>query len=227
MMKLTLYIGDRNYSSWSLRPWLVLKWSGLEFSERFISLDQPGYGQGKIKAVLEVSPTGRVPALAMDETMIWDSLAISETIAELAPDANLWPTDTHLRAAARAVTCEMHSGFSAVRQNLPMNIRRRCDPPEWSDEVKTELDRLTNLFTQYRSLHHESGPHLFGQRCIADAFFTPIAARMRTYSVSLGELADQYCETLLSDSSLHQWEKQAEADWKSPFSMANLDELYA
>ena len=114
MSSLRLYVGNRNYSSWSLRPWLVLTWSGLPFDETVINLDQPGYGQGQIAAVRAVSPTGKVPALTADDITIWDSLAIAEWIAEAAPAAQLWPADAKVRAIARAVTAEMHAGFSGI-----------------------------------------------------------------------------------------------------------------
>jgi glutathione S-transferase len=220
---LKLFIGDRNYSSWSLRPWLVLQWSGLEFGEQFISLDQPGYGQGKIQQVLEVSPTGRVPALADNGLNLWDSLAISEYIAELAPDKGLWPQDAGIRALARAVCCEMHSGFTALRTELPMNIRRRREANNISQETQADLARIEEIWTTYRDAQAESGPFLFGTRSIADAFFTPIAARVRTYSIKLNPVASEYCSTLLQEPGFNLWEKRAEEHWEKPFGRANFD----
>ncbi len=132
-------------STWSLRPWLILKWSKLPFEERFISLDQPGYGEGKIAAIRAVSPSGCVPALQIGDLAIWDSLAIAEWTAEHAPQAALWPRDPAQRALARAVTCEMHSGFSALRAALPMNIRRRCPAQNWSKDVRLDLARIEDI----------------------------------------------------------------------------------
>lgn len=208
-MKLTLHIGDRNLSSWSLRGWLVLKWSGLEFDEHLISLDQPGYGEGEIEAIRAVSPSGRVPALEVDGLVVWDSLAIAETVAELAPRARLWPVSAALRAQARSVSCEMHSGFQSVRTHMSMNIRHRCAPSEWNRETRSELHRLAELFTGLRTAHAGGGPYLFGERCIADAFFTPVATRLRTYGVALGGVADEYAATLLSQPDFLAWENAA------------------
>ena len=225
-MAITLYVGERNYSSWSLRPWLVLKWSGLNFEERFVSLDQPGYGDGKIAEITAISPSGRVPALHADSFTIWDSLAIAEWVAERAPGAQLWPRDSGKRAQARAVTCEMHSGFVALRRDLPMNIRRRCAGQNWAADVRIDLERVEDVWTRFRNENRQAGAYLFGARTIADAFFTPVATRMRTYSVTLGPTAKAYCETLLADDAFKAWERQALADWKSPFSRAPIDALY-
>jgi glutathione S-transferase len=225
-MKPTLYIGERNYSSWSLRPWLVLKWSNIAFEERFLSLDQPGYGEGKIAAIAAVSPSGRVPALHSEGLAVWDSLAIAEWVAEKAPDAALWPRDAAKRAQARAVSCEMHSGFVALRRDLPMNIRRRCPSQDWADDARIDIARMEAIFTRFRNENRQAGPYLFGAQSIADAFFTPVATRFRTYSVSLGRTAQDYCDTLLADEAFKAWERLALAEWKAPFSRALIDGLY-
>ena len=225
-MAITLYVGERNYSSWSLRPWLVLKWSGLDFDERYVSLDQPGYGEGKIAAIAAVSPTGRVPALHADSLVVWDSLAIAEWTAERAPGALLWPRDSVKRAQARAVASEMHAGFVALRRDLPMNIRRRCASQDWPSDTRADLARMEEIWTRFRNENAQAGPYLFGTRSIADAFFTPVATRMRTYSVPLGAVAKAYSETLLGDDAFRAWERQALADWKAPFSRAPIDALY-
>jgi glutathione S-transferase len=233
-MTMTLYVGDRNYSSWSLRPWLVLQWSGLNHGDEFVSLDQSGYGVGQIADVLRVSPSGRVPALHTGDLVLWDSLAIAEWVAEQAPQAELWPRDAHMRALARAVSCEMHSGFVGVRRDLPMNIRYRTDAPrwlrahgkEWSADTASDLARLDHLLTHCRAQFAASGPFLFGRRSIADAFYTPIAVRMRSYAIPLSDSAKQYCATLLNDAAFRTWEARALADWKAPFSRAAIDNLY-
>jgi glutathione S-transferase len=226
-MSIVLYVGERNYSSWSLRPWLVLKWSGLSFEERFVSLDQPGYGEGRIGAILAVSPSGRVPALQADGLHVWDSLAISEWAAEAAPQAQLWPADARLRAQARAVTAEMHAGFAALRRDLPMNIRRRAGPQDWVAETRRDLERVEEIWTRFRNENRAAGAHLFGARSIADAFFTPVATRLRTYGVTFGPVAQAYCETLLADGAFLEWERRALDEWKAPFSRAKIDALYA
>ena len=226
-MTITLYVGERNYSSWSLRPWLVLKWSGLAFEEQLVSLDQPGYGEGKIAAIRAVSPSGRVPALDAHGVSVWDSLAIAEWVAEAAPAAGLWPRDSNKRAQARAVTCEMHSSFAALRRDLPMNIRRRCAAQDWAADARCDIARVEEVWTRFRNENRDHGSYLFGARTIADAFFTPVATRMRTYSVSLGPVAQTYCETLLADEAFKAWEAQSLSDWKTPFSRAPIDALYA
>lgn len=225
-MSLTLFIGERNYSSWSLRPWLVLKWSGLPFQEQFISLDQPGYGDSRIAAIAAVSPSGKLPALHANGLAVWDSLAISEWIAEAAPEARLWPVDAADRAQARALASEMHAGFPALRRDLPMNIRRRCAAQDWARDTRLDLDRVAAIWGEYRRRHADKGPHLFGARTIADAFFTPVATRLRTYSVALTPLADAYRDTLLSDPAFKEWETRALAEWQQPFSRAEIDGLY-
>lgn len=225
-MTVTLYVGERNYSSWSLRPWLALMWGEIEFEERFISLDQSGYGEGKIAAIKAVSPSGRVPALDAHGVAIWDSLAISEWAAENAPRVKLWPTDASTRAIARSVTCEVHSGFPALRRDLPMNIRRRCAAQPWPRDTTIDLERVGAVWNEYRHAHAGAGPYLFGTRSIADAFFTPIATRLRSYSVSLGAIADEYRDMLLADPAFKHWEARALEEWKAPFSRADIDGLY-
>src|SRR5262245_23896669 len=134
-MSTILHIGNKNYSSWSMRPWLVLTWAGISFEERVIPLGGPGYGKAQIAEVLAISPSGRVPALEVDGETIWDSLAIAEWAAEKAPSARLWPEDPRTRAICRAVTCEMRAGFAALRRDLSMNVRRRTTPRAWPEET--------------------------------------------------------------------------------------------
>ncbi|HBS34188.1 MAG TPA: glutathione S-transferase [Parvularcula sp.] len=206
----TLYIGDKNYSSWSLRPWLVLRWAGVPFDERLIRLDQPGYGAGKIAEALAVSPTGRVPCLDADGLRIWDSLAIAEWAAETYPAAQLWPADKAKRAEARAVTAEMHSGFQNVRRDLSMNIRRRLErAPDLPPETHAEIARLDQIWSGLRARFSGEGPWLFGARSIADAFYAPVATRMRSYKVALGASASRWCETIFADRDFRAWEEGA------------------
>ena len=224
-MKTTLFIGPRNYSSWSLRPWLALKWAGIAFEERLLDLDAPGYGEGRIADVLKVSPSGRVPALHAGDLHLWDSLAICEWAAEQAP-GTLWPTDADERAVARALSCEMHAGFAGVRRDLSMNIRRRCAARDLPDDTLRDIRRLEEIFTECRRRRRHDGAHLFGARSIADAFFTPVATRFRTYAVKLNETAEAYCATLLADAAFLEWERLGEKEWKA-FSRADTDRLYA
>jgi glutathione S-transferase len=212
-----LYIGYKNYSSWSLRPWLCLRWAGIAFEERIVPLDRPGYGRQQIAEIKAVSPSGTVPALHVDASpeklVIWDSLAIAEWAAERVEPGALWPSDSALRAQARAATCEMHSGFAAVRRDLPMNIRRRCESqPDWPEDTQRQLRRIVDLWTGLRERHAALGPFLFGQRSIADAFFAPMATRLRTYAAPVPALAQRYCDTVLADADFRAWEADCIAD---------------
>ena len=207
-MKPILYIGNKNYSSWSLRPWLALKWAGIAFEERVILLDKPGYGKSKIADVLAVSPSGRVPALALGDLTIWDSLAISEWAAEQ-PDAKLWPRDPLVRAACRSVVCEMHSSFAAMRRDLAMNIRRRVSARAWPDDTRDDLARVEELWTTTRQRYGSSGPFLFGERTLADAFYAPVVTRLRTYGVPLSKTAAAYSQAVLADAAFREWEQAA------------------
>jgi glutathione S-transferase len=211
-MATTLYIGNKNYSTWSLRPWLALKWAGIPFEEKLILLGGPGYGRSQIAEVRAVSPSGRLPALEIPGLVIWDSLAICEWAAETAPEAALWPKDALARAACRSVACEMHSGFAAMRRDLSMNIRRRTQPREWPEDTRDDLARVDELWTSTRARWGAGGPFLFGARTIADAFFAPVVARLRTYGVPLGQVARDYSAAMLSDPAFLEWEKAAVAE---------------
>ena len=208
-----LTIGNKNYSSWSLRPWLCLRWGGIAFTENLVRLDAPGYGQGGIPAVLAVSPSGTVPALQAGDLTVWDSLAIAEWAAEQTAPGVLWPRDAARRAEARAVTAEMHSGFAAVRRDLPMNIHRRSPPQPWAPETQRGLERIEAIWAGCRARFADEGPWLFGARSIADAFFTPVATRLRSYGVALGPVAGAYRDTLLDDADFKAWEAAGRADW--------------
>lgn len=210
-----LYVGNRNYSSWSIRPWLALTWSGLDFETRDVELDAEGYGEGRIAAVAAVSPSGRVPALDVGGISIWDSLAISEWAAERAPDALLWPQDGSERAVARSLACEMHSGFMAIRNELPCNIRRRSPTPALSEAARREIARIDAIFSSQGERAKGRGPYMFGRRGIVDAFYLPMATRMRSYAITLGAAAGAYRDALLADADFLRWERAAQASWKA------------
>jgi glutathione S-transferase len=200
----------------------VLTWSGIPFETRAIALGGDGYGQARSAAVLAVSPSGRVPALHLGDVVVWDSLAISEWAAESAPEAHLWPADPVTRAVCRAATCEMHAGFAAIRNNLPCNIRRRAEPrapsSTSSDDVRHELARIEALWNELRARFGEGGPYLFGSRpTVADAFYAPVATRLRTYGITLGGAAQAYARAILADAAFLAWEKEALAEtWTMP-----------
>jgi glutathione S-transferase len=221
-----LYVGNKNYSSWSLRAWLPLRWAAIAFEEQCIPLNQPGYGQGKIAQVLAVSPSGQVPALHVDGCVIWETLAIAEWAAERAPQAKLWPDEACRRARARAVACEMHAGFAALRRDLPMNIHRRCAAQDWPSATRDNLARIDRLWSDLRAEFAAQGPHLFGRRGIVDAFFTPVATRLRTYGVDLSPAANAYRDTLLADADFQEWERAAEPDSWDQHGYSVIDGMY-
>lgn len=215
-----LHIGNKNYSSWSMRPWLALKWGGIAFQEHVIPLGGEGYGRSQIRAILAVSPSGRVPTLHLDGVVIHESLAICEWAAEQTP--LLWPADANLRAEARSAACEMHSGFAAVRRDMSMNVRRRLDrEPQWADDVRADLDRLYALWGGLLNRH--GGPFMFGARTIADAMFAPVATRLRTYKVSAPDSAQAYCAAIFADAAFQEWERAAESE---TWTIAEAEALY-
>lgn len=215
-----LFIGNKNYSSWSMRPWLALKWGGISFEERIIPLGGEGYGQSQIKEVRAVSPSGRVPALHVDGVVIYESLAICEWAAEQAP--SLWPADALKRAQARAVASEMHAGFAAMRRDMSCNIRRRLQlAPDWPEDTRADVAQLFELWG--RLLAESSGPFLFGQRSIADAMFAPVATRLRTYAVAAPDGAQAYCDAIFADAAFQDWEHAGAAE---PWLIEQTEALY-
>lgn len=223
-MQPTLYIGNKNYSSWSMRPWLALTWGGVAFAEdvRKLGPDAPGYGQQAAAHIAEISPSGRVPSLHVNGIVINDSLAICEWAAE--QNRALWPADSGVRALARAAVAEMHSGFPALRRDLAMNIKRRMDrTPDFPDDTQRDLSRLFALWQGARRACAADGPFLFGARSIADAFYAPVAMRLRTYAVAPPDVAAAYCETVLADPAVRAWEADA---LKEPWDLPATDGLY-
>ncbi len=208
MVDATIYIGNKNYSSWSLRPWLVLKQSGLPFEEVLIPLDQPGTRP----AILAVSPSGRVPALHHDGLVIGDSLAISEYLAELCPEQQLWPADRGLRAEARSIAAEMHSGFAALRGHLPMNIRASFPNRGVTPEVQADINRITSIWREQRrrqEASETSAPFLFGHFTIADAMFAPVVSRFRTYRIELDAMCQAYADAVWTLPAFQDWQDVA------------------
>ncbi len=207
-----LFVGNHNYSSWSLRPWLCLRWAGIDFEEVLISLAQPGYAAEGIAAVAAVSPNSKVPVLHIDGHVIWDSLAIMEWAAEFRPEAMLWPGDWRSRALARSAVCEMHSGFAALRNDLPMNIARRCKVVEWPPATQRDIDRVISLWLTLREAHSARGPWLCGERGLVDAFFAPVMTRFRTYGVVLPDVLREVAEALFEDPDFREWETRPMTD---------------
>lgn len=202
MADFTLYIGNKNYSSWSLRGWLMAKAAGITFEEVLIRLRQPN-----TKAeVLRHSPSGRVPALVHGEISVWESLAMGEYLAELFPDAGLWPHDRAARAFARSVSTEMHAGFSALRTHFPMNVRSSFPNRASTPEVQADIDRITSIWHDCRTRFGKDGPFLFGGTFgNADAMFAPVVSRFRTYKVELDAGAQAYCDAVWSWPAMQEW----------------------
>jgi glutathione S-transferase len=208
----TLFIGNKNYSSWSMRPWLALHWGGIAFEEAMIPLGPRGMGPNP--DILAVSPSGTVPALRLaDGTQIWDTMSICEWAHETTPDANLWPMDLVARALARSASAEMHSGFSALRQNMPMNVRRRKVGHTPTDKTTADVTRIDTLLSGLRERFDRTGTGwLFGHPTIADAFYAPVATRFRTYGVTLSPLTQAWCDTIFADTNFQDWERDAIAE---------------
>jgi glutathione S-transferase len=201
MADFTIYIGNKNYSSWSLRAWLMLKASGVAFDEVLIPLYEP---QSRAE-ILRHSPSGKVQALRHGEATIWESLAIGEYLAEQVPAAQLWPAEAEARAVARAVSTEMHAGFANLRRHLPMNIRSVVSGRELTPEVHADLDRIAALWRDCRQRFGAGGGHLFGHFTIADAMYAPVVSRLRTYKIDLEEEAQAYADSLWAHPPLQEW----------------------
>lgn len=202
-MSLTLVIGNKNYSSWSLRPWLAMKQAGLAFDEVRIPLSRPDTST----QILRYTPSGRVPCLIDGALTVWDSMAICEYVNEQYGGGSLWPHDVGRRARARSVAAEMHSGFAALRTHLPMDIRaRRPDLGEAAlarAQVAAEVARIHGVWSE--CLRSSGGPFLFGEFSIADAFFAPVVTRFRTYAVPLPALLTRYSDAVFALPAMQQW----------------------
>ncbi len=196
-----LVVGNKNYSSWSLRPWIALKVLGLAFEEKRIPL----YGAGSKEAILQFSPAGKVPVLVDDGTTVWDSLAILEYLAEKHPA--LWPVDAGERARARSTSAEMHSGFPSLRQHMSMNVRKRYPGKGRTPEVQQEIRRIDDIWSGAK------GPFLFGRFSAADAMYAPVVLRFRTYEVAVANKA--YYDAMLRLPAMQEWIAAAEREAES------------
>tara|TARA_R110000782_G_scaffold98510_1_gene183850 strand:+ start:624 stop:1304 length:681 start_codon:yes stop_codon:yes gene_type:complete len=203
-----LVLGNLNYSSWSIRPLLVARHVGLPVDEVIVPLDFPDTS-AKLK---EISPTAKVPLLIWDGQTVWESLAITEWIAEWAAPGQVWPEDAAARAIARAAASEMHAGFAALRRLCPMDIRSRHAVPEMIDGLKADIARIDGLWCELRQRFGSGGPFLFGQWSAADAFYTPVVTRFRTYGLPLSGPAQAYADAVLSDPKFRVLEEQAKAE---------------
>jgi glutathione S-transferase len=204
-MALSLVIGDKTYSSWSLRAALALELAGVVYEEQLIRLNQADTRQ----RILEHSPTGKVPLLKTAEGSIWDSQAISEYLAETFPEAHLWPRGAYARAIARSVCAEMHSGFVPLRTAMPMDLSRDEALPHVPAEVLADIERISAIWARCRSEFGQDGPYLFGHVSLADAFFAPVAVRFRGYRAQLSAEAAAYVETIYQWPAFQRWQQAA------------------
>jgi glutathione S-transferase len=196
-----LVIGNKNYSSWSMRPWVLLREAGIAFEEVQLKFDDTG----RAKGVERYSPSGRVPVLIIDGEAVWDSLAIAETVAERYPEKQLWPADARARRVARSICAEMHSGFQALRGAMPMNIRSRHAGKGLTPESRRDIERVVQIWTSCRSQFGAGGALLFGKLSIADAYYAPVVTRFQTYAVSLPPAAQAYCDAVLGLRAVREW----------------------
>jgi glutathione S-transferase len=201
MAKWVLAVGNKNYSSWSLRPWLALKHTGAPFDEVVIPLYRPDSPD----AIRKISPSGKVPVLQRGEVVVWDSLAICETIAEAFPEAHLWPDDAGARAVARSISAEMHSGFVALRTHMPMNARARLPGRGRTIESLRDIERVRSLWRDALDRFGRGGPFLFGRFSIADAMYAPVVLRFRTYDVDIDPRLHEYCAAVLALPAMEEW----------------------
>lgn len=204
---LQLVIGNKNYSTWSLRPWMLLHSFSIEFDEQLVSLN----ADGLTERLLQYSDTARVPVLIDEQTAIFDSLAICEYINEHYLLGQGWPNDVMQRALARAITAEMHSGFAALRNEMPMNIRASRVVSLSASALK-DVQRIDAIFSRYAAKNENGDLRLFGEFSIADCFFAPVVLRFKTYLPELSSAAQDYCQSILEHASLQTWIQAAERE---------------
>lgn len=207
MTKPLLIIGNKNYSSWSLRPWLALRVAGIEFDEKLVPLFEDDWAERKAEL-----PSGTVPVLEHDGLVIWETLAILEYAAETWPDANLWPVDTAARARARTISSEMHAGFTNVRGNMPMNIRGFQPGLGMGLGVAEDIARIETIWTECRETFGQGGDFLFGDFCNADAMFAPIVSRFTSYAVKMNDTCQTYMDAVQALPAMCEWSDAGRAE---------------
>jgi glutathione S-transferase len=207
-VNIKLIIGNKNYSSWSLRSWLLLREVGIPFDEHRIALDTPNTA----REIAAFSDAARVPILILDGVTVWDTLAIAETVAEHWPEKGLWPADSAARAHARAISAEMHAGFAVLRSCMPMNCRAMGRKVPLPDELGADIDRVIAIWADCHKKYSNSGAWLFGRFSVADAMFAPVVLRFRTYGINLPQSASYYPQRLLESEALQEWLLAAESE---------------
>ncbi len=202
MADFTIHLGNKNYSSWSMRPWLVLKQIGIAFDEIVIPLYEPT----SRATIMKYSPSGKVPSLSHGGLVVWESLAICEYLAESFPTFQLWPRDSDARALARSVSAEMSAGFQALRSQMPMNVRSSFPGRNVAPEVQADINRVMAIWRDCRKRFGEGrGDFLFGPFGIADAMYAPVVTRFRTYKIELEREAETYCEAVMALPAMQEW----------------------
>jgi glutathione S-transferase len=207
-----LVIGNKNYSSWSFRPWIAMKAVGIAFEERVVSLSDPEFKQ----AIAAVSRNGKVPALDDDGVHVWESLAVLEYLAEKFPKAGLWPADARARAHARALAAEMHGSFAALRNECPMNFWRPVKRRELTADALADVARIDAMWSECRARY--GGPFLFGRFGAADAMYAPVVSRFHTYAVEVGEGSRAYMDAVMALPAWREWKEAAlKEPWILPY----------
>jgi glutathione S-transferase len=201
-MTLTLVIGNKNYSSWSMRPWVALKAGGIAFEEDLIPLYT---GDPDKRRILNVSPAGKVPVLIDGDVTVWDSLAIIEYAAERFPAARLWPQDAASRATARSISSEMHSGFAALRAECGMNLHRPVRAKPLSEQASADIARIQQIWAECRLRYGKAGPFLFGQFSAADAMYAPVVHRFRSYAIETPPAVSDYMAAMQALPAFREW----------------------
>ncbi len=194
-----LIIGNQNYSSWSLRPWALLKYFGVDFGQHVISL----FSKDMRVQMAPYCPNYKVPVLIDEDETVWDSLAICEYVNEKYLNGKALPKDIKIRAEVRSICCEMHSGFFSIRQEMPMNCRRKPSSISYSQDCQSDIDRIIDIWQ--KSLAKSNGPFLFGEFSMADAFYLPIASRLNTYQVTVPNIMSKYIERMLALPCYQEW----------------------
>jgi glutathione S-transferase len=205
MAKLNLVIANKNYSSWSLRPWLAMAMAGLDFDETLILLDTPHTK----KQIAEHSKAGRVPILRHGKVTVWETLAILEYLAETFPEKNFWPKTKAARTVARSISNEMHAGFSALRNACPMNLRRPQRPVMMNDAIRADIARIEEIWRDCRKTYGKGGKFLFGKFCNADAMFAPVVTRFESYAIPVAKDTKAYMDAVLATKAFQKWKSAA------------------
>ena len=214
MAKLHLVVANKNYSSWSLRPWIAMTMAGLPFDESMILLDTPVMK----KQIAEHSGAGRLPVLHHGKITIWETLAILEYLAETFPEKKLWPKSNAARAVARAISNEMHAGFTGLRNTCPMNLRRPAKPVVLNEATKADIARIEEIWRECRKTYGKGGKFLFGKFCNADAMFAPVVTRFETYAIPVAKDTRTYMDAVMATKALQEWKAAAlKETWIVPY----------